>query len=123
MGKTKSGLLPRKKQRTRRKVKEDRKQKIVFDTADVCEFMHDLLKGYGGKSFEELSESGDIEHYFTDSPVHGADVIVFKKPISIDRFLLMFGDIGVKGAENLEHMVKQDAADGFYCADPEKYVF
>jgi hypothetical protein len=92
--------------------------KVIFDTADVFEHPDFHVQGYEGKSIHELMESGEIKSYITDCGRAGSvDMLEFTRPVSLDRFLLMFGGVA---NEDFEEYLKLD--DELYEKDP-KYVY
>lgn len=97
-------------------------KRIYFDTADILNFF-DEFDGYEGKTFEQLMEDGEIKLSLSGEVVHGGDVLEFERPISLDRFLLIFGKGVSQRKEDLEGVIEVDKDCGFYAADPKKYVF
>jgi hypothetical protein len=95
--------------------------RIIFNTALDSEY--EMFEGYEGKTFEQLCDEGEIVSYSTDDVVANVDVLEFTRPISMSRFLLMFGRLGVEGKKGLEFMLETDAETGFTTDDPKKYVF
>jgi len=95
---------------------------ITSDHGGAFDGYYELMEGYNGKTFTELVDEGEIEIHGTDSAfAPSVDKLVFKRPISIDRFILMFKGIGMECQDHLEHILKSEVDAGMYKKDRKKY--
>jgi hypothetical protein len=99
-------------------------KKVVFDIGDALEDSYDLMNGYEGRSFQQLVDDGEIRLSATDCGIASSvDCIRFNRPISINRFLMMFNRVIAQKTNCIEELIQSDAENGVYSADPKKYVF
>ena len=93
---------------------------VDFDIAEVQDCFEPEM-GYDGKTIDQLMDDGEIGTSCSDSPVHGAESWKFRRPLSVDRFLIMFGDYAING--HLEDQIKADLESDFYAGTQEEFVF
>ena len=100
-------------------------KEIIFDAGYVVSERAEEINGYGGKSFSELLESEEIETFTTDAGlIPSTDALSFKRPISLDRFFLMFAPL-FKNREEIEEQLTIDLEHAVHGeeVDTKNYVF
>ena len=90
-------------------------QRVYFDTEDAIEALANL-RGYEGKSFYDLFVNYEIRISGSDKFLEDGDVLEFSRPISLDKFLLMFKD------SRLEDIVKVNEGLPAQNLDRKRYV-
>ena len=93
---------------------------VGFDIAEPLENFYGKMKGYGGKSFKSLVKSREIEYCGEGGGCCTGTLpwIRFSRPLSLNRFLLMFGRVKKKAFEDL---VEFDV-EGVSPENKKKYV-
>ncbi|MBU2523090.1 MAG: hypothetical protein KKE23_02250 [Nanoarchaeota archaeon] len=95
---------------------------IEFDVDEPLESFYGRIKGYEGKSFKKLVESGKIDynpHACGACCGGGLPWIRFNRPISLNRFILMFGSVKKKDLEELVNFDLGQISD----ENKKKYVY